>query len=232
MALKSTNPTETLAWKNLEQHFKSIEKTHLRELFNTNPERKKEFTINFNDFSIDLSKNRIDQETIRLLVNLANEVDLGDAISKYFGGEAINETEQRAVLHTALRTQKREPILIDGENVLPEIEKTLQKIEDFTTRVVSGNWKGYTGKKITDVVNIGIGGSDLGPDMVVDALKYYKNHLNIHFVSNIDGDHVQETLKVLDPETTLFVIVSKTFTTQETLTNAQTIRKWLSLIHI
>jgi len=226
MALKSINPTKTEAWSKLAQHFEATKNIHLRELFNNDADRKNNFTLNFADFSVDYSKNRIDQKTMDLLIQLANEVDLKDAISKYFGGDIINETEGRAVLHTALRSQSDEAVLVDGENVKPEIKKTLAKIEAFTNKVVSGEWKGYTDKKITDVVNIGIGGSDLGPDMVVDALKYYKNHLNVHFVSNIDGDHVQEIIKVLNPETTLFVIASKTFTTQETLTNANTIRKW------
>ena len=226
MALKSINPTQTNAWQKLTQHFAETKNVHIKKLFKENPDRKEEFTINFNDFSVDFSKNRITQETINHLVELANEVDLQDAIDKYFGGEKINETEGREVLHTALRTQKDNPILVDEINVLPEIKSTLSKMENFSNEVISGNWKGYTGKKITDIVNIGIGGSDLGPDMVVDALKYYKNHLNIHFVSNIDGDHVQEVIKNLNPETTLFVIVSKTFTTQETLANATTIRKW------
>ncbi len=226
MALKKINPTQTEAWGKLAQHFDRIKSVHLRELFRNNSTRKEDFTLNFSDFLVDYSKNRIDKETIDLLVQLANEVDLKDAISKYFDGDEINETEERAVLHTALRTQSENPVLVDGENVLPEIKNALSKIESFTNKVVSGEWKGYTDKKITDVVNIGIGGSDLGPDMVVDALKYYKNHLNVHFVSNIDGDHVQEIIKKLNPETTLFVIVSKTFTTQETLTNSNTIRKW------
>ncbi len=226
MALKSINPTQTKSWKKLTKHFTEIKDVHLKKFFNDNSQRKQDFTINFNDFSIDFSKNRITQETIDLLVELANEVDLQDAIDKCFSGDKINETEERAVLHSALRTQKKDPIFVDGIDVLPEIKQTLSQIENFTNKVVSGSWKGYTNKKITDIVNIGIGGSDLGPDMVVDALKYYKNHLNVHFVSNIDGDHVQEIIKKLDPETTLFVIVSKTFTTQETLTNASTIRKW------
>ncbi|MCF6280425.1 MAG: glucose-6-phosphate isomerase [Flavobacteriaceae bacterium] len=226
MALKSINPTKTNSWQKLTQHFAEIKDIHLKKLFRENPDRKEEFTIRFNDFSLDFSKNKITQETINHLVALANEVDLQDAIDKCFSGEEINETEERAVLHTALRTQKNNPIIVDGISVLPEIKSALSKIEKFTNNVVSGNWKGYTNKKITDIVNIGIGGSDLGPDMVVDALKYYKNHLNVHFVSNIDGDHVQEIIKKLNPETTLFVIVSKTFTTQETLTNATTIRKW------
>lgn len=226
MVLKSINPTQTEAWAKLVAHFKTINSTHLRDLFNKDVDRKNNFTLNFSDFSVDYSKNRINQETMDLLIQLANEVDLKDAISKYFDGDEINETEERAVLHTALRAQSDNAILVDGKNVRPEIKDALSKIERFTNKVVSGEWKGFTDKKITDVVNIGIGGSDLGPDMVVDALKYYKNHLNVHFVSNIDGDHVQEIIKNLNPETTLFVIVSKTFTTQETLTNANTIREW------
>lgn len=226
MALKNINPTQTEAWKKLNIHFNEIKNVHLRNLFNDDPSRKENFSLNFNDFSIDLSKNRITQETLNHLVELANETELKDAISKYFEGGEINETEGRAVLHTALRNQSDNQVLVDGEDIMPGVNATLSKIASFTNEVVSGNWKGYTNKSITDIVNIGIGGSDLGPDMVVDALKYYKNHLNVHFVSNIDGDHVQEVIKNLNPETTLFVIVSKTFTTQETLTNAQTIRKW------
>ncbi len=226
MALKNINPTETEAWKKLASHFEEIEGKHLRTFFKENENRKNDFTLNFNDFSVDLSKNRIDAKTIDLLVELANETELEDAKQKYFAGEAINETEKRAVLHTALRKQDDTPVIVDGEDVVPDVKATLKKIESFTNEVISGNWKGYSGKSITDVVNIGIGGSDLGPDMVVDALKFYKNHLNVHFVSNIDGDHVQEIINDLNPETTLFVIVSKTFTTQETITNANTIRKW------
>jgi glucose-6-phosphate isomerase len=226
MALKSINPTKTDAWKELEKHFEEIKNIHLKTFSKENPNREENFSINFNDFYIDFSKNRINQKTMDHLIELANKIDLKDAITKYFDGEEINETEKRAVLHTALRTQKNNPILVNNHNVLPEIKQSLSKIEDFSSQVISGSWKGYTNKKITDVVNIGIGGSDLGPSMVVDGLKYYKNHLNVHFVSNIDGDHVHETLKKLNPETTLFVIVSKTFTTQETLTNATTIRKW------
>lgn len=226
MALKNINPTQTEAWQKLSVHFKEIKETHLRNLFNENPTRKEDFSLAFNDFSIDLSKNRITQETLKHLIDLANQSELKDAISQYFGGEEINQTEGRAVLHTALRNQSNNAVLVDGKDVMPEVAETLSKIENFTNKVVSGEWKGHTNKSITDIVNIGIGGSDLGPDMVVDSLKYYKNHLNVHFVSNIDGDHVQEVLKNLNRETTLFVIASKTFTTQETLTNAQTIRKW------
>ena len=224
--MKNVNPTETNAWKKLNNHFNAAKELHIKSLFNNDLDRKNKFTINFNDFEFDYSKNRITEETLGYLLELANEVDLKGAMNAYFSGEAINETEKRAVLHTALRTQLNKEVLVDGEDVLPEIKAALKKIEGFTNKVVSGDWKGYTNKSITDVVNIGIGGSDLGPDMVVESLKYYKNHLNVHFVSNIDGDHVQEVIKNLNPETTLFVIVSKTFTTQETLTNANTIKKW------
>jgi glucose-6-phosphate isomerase len=224
MALKNVNPTKTEAWSKLEGHFGEIENVHLRELFAQNENRKSDFNIKFNDFDIDFSKNRINDTTLKLLLELAEEVGLKDAISKYFAGEKINATEGREVLHTALRA-KRE-VIVDGENVVEDVQATLSKIEAFTNKVVSGEWKGYTGKEITDVVNIGIGGSDLGPQMVVDALKYYKTPLDIHFVSNVDGDHVSEVIKNLNPETTLFLIVSKTFTTQETITNAMTIKEW------
>ena len=226
MTMKNVNPTETNAWKKLTNHFNDIKDVQLKTLFNENKNRKNEFTLNVNDFEFDYSKNRLTQETLDLLVQLANEVDLKSAMEAYYSGEEINQTEKRAVLHTALRNQTNDAVFVDGVNVKPVIQAALAKIEAFTNKVVSGDWKGYTNKAITDVVNIGIGGSDLGPDMVVESLKYYKNHLNVHFVSNIDGDHVQEVIKNLNPETTLFVIVSKTFTTQETLTNATTIKKW------
>ncbi|WP_139957194.1 glucose-6-phosphate isomerase [Flavicella sediminum] len=224
MALKNVNPTTTEAWAKLEAHFAEIKDTHLRSLFAENENRKEEFNIKFNDFDVDFSKNRIDSKTLELLVELADQAELKDAISKYFGGAKINATEGREVLHTALRTSKE--VLVDGENVVEDVQATLAKIEGFTNKVVSGDWKGYTGKSITDVVNIGIGGSDLGPRMVVDALQYYKTPLTTHFVSNVDGDHVSEIIKDLNPETTLFLIVSKTFTTQETITNAMTIKEW------
>ena len=226
MTMKNINPTETKAWQKLENHFNDIKNTHIKSLFNDDKNRKSDFTINVNDFEFDYSKNRVTKETIDLLLELANEVDLKSAMDAYFSGEKINQTEKRAVLHTALRSQLTHEVIVDGKNVQPEIQAALNKIEVFTNKVVSGDWKGYTNKSITDVVNIGIGGSDLGPDMVVESLKYYKNQLNVHFVSNIDGDHVQEIIKNLNPETTLFVIVSKTFTTQETLTNATTIKNW------
>ncbi|MDP2089716.1 MAG: glucose-6-phosphate isomerase [Flavobacteriaceae bacterium] len=226
MALNNINPTKTNAWEKLLAHYEQIKHVHLKELKENHPNRKKDFLLKFQDLEIDFSNNRISEETLQLLFQLAQQTDLGDAIHKYFSGDLINVTENRAVLHTALRDKTSQKIVVNQQNIIPEITETLQKIEDFTHKVLSGNWKGYTGKSITDVVNIGIGGSDLGPQMVVESLKYYKTPLNIHFVSNIDGDHVQETLLKLNPETTLFLIVSKTFTTQETLTNALTIKKW------
>lgn len=226
MALKSLNPTTTISWKKLQAHFETIESIHLKELFKSNPNRADEFTINWDDFYADFSKNRINKETLDILVELANEVDLKDAISRYFEGDVINATEERAVLHTALRAKENSEVFVDGENVIPEVYEVKRKIKTFTNAIVNGKHKGYTGKTITDIVNIGIGGSDLGPAMVVDSLQFYKNHLNTHFVSNVDGDHHKEVIKNLNPETTLFVIVSKTFTTQETLSNANSIRAW------
>ncbi len=226
MSLKSINPTKTTSWERLSTHFGEIKHTHLKDLFKDNSNRISDFSIIFDDFNINFSKNIITQETVNLLVDLASEVDLEDAIKKYFSGDKINKTEKRAVLHTALRANNREPIFINGKNIKPEIENTLKQIEKITDDVISGKWRGYTDKKITDIVNIGIGGSDLGPQMIVEALQFYKNHLNTHFVSNIDGDHVSEIIKKINIETTLFVIASKTFTTQETLSNANTIKDW------
>lgn len=226
MALKTINPTTTKSWKKLEEHFNKVKDVHMKQWFAQDAERANKMTIKWEDFYVDYSKNRITEETLNLLLELANEVDLKDAISKYFEGDIINETEGRAVLHTALRAPKTAEVFVDGENVIPEIYSVKEKIKDFTNKIVNAELKGYTGKAFTDVVNIGIGGSDLGPAMVVDSLSYYKNHLKTHFVSNVDGDHVNEVIKNLNPETTLFVIVSKTFTTQETLSNATTIRKW------
>ncbi|MCK0188695.1 glucose-6-phosphate isomerase [Arenibacter sp. F20364] len=226
MALQSTDPTKTEAWKKLSQHYKGNTHKTIKELFAQDSDRAKKHSIHWNDFLVDFSKNRITQETLQLLVQLADEVGLKDAIQKQFEGEIINITEGRAVLHTALRAKESDIIKVEGENIVPEIYEVKQKLKSFTDSVISGSKKGYTGKTFTDVVNIGIGGSDLGPAMVVEALKFYGNHLKMHFVSNVDGDHVYETLKGLDPETTLFVVVSKTFTTQETLSNATTIKKW------
>ncbi len=225
MALKNINPTATNAWKELTKHFNDIQNINIKDLAK-DVNRKEDFSLNFDDLSVDFSKNRITKETIQLLVDLAKEVDLKDAIEKQYSGEIINVTEGREVLHTALRSTSEEPILVEGKNIKPQIQAALRKIKSFSNKVISGKWKGYTGKSITDIVNIGIGGSDLGPDMVVESLKHYKNQLNTHFVSNVDGDHVSEIIKTLNPETTLFVIVSKTFTTQETITNSETIKNW------
>ncbi|WP_204344249.1 glucose-6-phosphate isomerase [Psychroserpens algicola] len=226
MALKTINPTTTKAWQKLKAHFKTIEHKHLKELFAEHTNRAHEMSISWDDFFVDYSKHRISKETLDLLIELANEVDLKDAMSKYFGGEVINQTEGREVLHTALRNPENAEVLVEGNNVMSEIFEVKHKIKDFANDIINGNIKGHTNKPFTDIVNIGIGGSDLGPAMVVDALSFYKNHLKTHFVSNVDGDHVNEVIKHLNPETTLFVIVSKTFTTQETLSNANTIRQW------
>ena len=226
MSLPTINPTQTAAWQKLQAHFEQMKTAQMQDLFATDAHRTEKFHIEWQDFLLDYSKNIATSETLALLQELASELDLKSAIEQYFGGGLINQTENRAVLHTALRSKQTEPILVDGKDILPEIAAVNQKIAAFSESIISGTHKGYTGKAIIDVVNIGIGGSDLGPAMMVEALKYYKNQLNVHFVSNIDGDHVQEILKLVDPETTLFVIVSKTFTTQETLTNAQTIRAW------
>jgi glucose-6-phosphate isomerase len=226
MALNTINPTHTSAWKKLQAHYTEIQKASMAAMFKADPSRTEKFHLKWNDFLVDYSKNRINQETIDLLLELANETGLKNAISDYFGGAIINQTENRAVLHTALRAKESAVINVDGINVVPEVYEVKNKVKSFTNEVVSGQRTGYTGKAFTDIVNIGIGGSDLGPVMAVEALQYYKNHLNVHFASNVDGDHVNEIIKKLNPETTLFVIVSKTFTTQETLTNSETIRAW------
>ncbi|OZV70647.1 glucose-6-phosphate isomerase [Winogradskyella aurantia] len=226
MALKATNPTTTHSWKKLQSHFESLKSKHLKDLFAADSSRAEKLTVEWEDFYVDFSKNRITPKTMELLVELAEEVNLTDAISKYFSGDIINATEGRAVLHTALRAPKSSEIFVKGENIVPGIFKVKQKIKEFTESVVFGTHKGFTGKPITDIVNIGIGGSDLGPAMVVEALQFYKNHLQAHFISNVDGDHFQEVIKDLNPETTMFVIVSKTFTTQETLSNAKSVRAW------
>ena len=226
MPLNRNNPKNTTAWKSLENHYNEINTSHLRELFQTDPKRGPDLTLSYKDFLVDFSKNRITDKTLSLLLDLAKEVSLKDAIEKVFTGDIINETEGRAVLHTALRGKEGDSVMVDGENIMPEIFAVKNKIRDFSNSVISAKKRGYTGKPFTDIVNIGIGGSDLGPLMVTEALKFYKNQLHIHFVSNVDGDHVNEVIKDLNPETTLFVIVSKTFTTQETLSNATTIRKW------
>ena len=226
MALQNTNPTTTIAWQKLQKHFQEMQNASMKEMFNEDKTRAAQFHLHWNDFVVDYSKNIVNQETLNLLLELANEVQLKDAIAKYFEGDIINQTENRAVLHTALRANATSKIAVDGENVIPEIFQVKEKIKNFTNEVVNGDRKGFTGKSFTDIVNIGIGGSDLGPAMAVEALQFYKNHLKVHFVSNVDGDHVNEIIKKLNPETTLFVVASKTFTTQETLTNSQTIKKW------
>ena len=226
MALSAINPTQTIAWEKLQSHFETMKNVRMQDLFANEPTRAEKMHLEWNDFLVDYSKNIATKETMDLLLELANEVQLKEAISKYIGGDVINQTENRAVLHTALRAKENASVQVDGVNVLPEIYAVKNKIKQFSNEIISGQRKGYTGKPFTDVVNIGIGGSDLGPAMIVEALQYYKNPLNVHFVSNVDGDHVNEILKKVNPETTLFVIVSKTFTTQETLSNAETIRSW------
>ena len=226
MSLKNINPTKTFTWKKLNDHFKEIKDNSIKSYFQEDNLRAENFTIKWEDFYVDFSKNRINNETLDLFNELLDQVELKDAINKYFSGHLINKTENRAVLHTALRAKKCHEIVIDGEEIFSKINNVKNKIRLFSNSIVSGSIKGFTNKAFTDIVNIGIGGSDLGPAMVVDSLKYYKNDLNTHFVSNVDGDHVNEILKDLNPETTLFIIVSKTFTTQETISNANTIRNW------
>jgi glucose-6-phosphate isomerase len=226
MPLKNINPKNTDAWKKLTTHFSEIKEVHLKELFKQNPNRVEECKLNFEDFTVDYSKNRINKKTITILLELADQSELKDAIQKYFSGDKINATENRAVLHTALRDSSDTKIIVDNIDVKTEINTALAKVKQFSDNVISGNWKGYTGKTITDIVNIGVGGSNLGPEMIIETLQFYKNHLNTHFVSNVDGDHVFEVLEKLNPETTLFIIVSKTFTTEDTLTNANSIKKW------
>lgn len=224
--LPKINFTETQAYKYLADHFVSINDHTLKDLFASDPARFEKFSLRLEDILLDYSKNRIDERTMALLVQLAKECKLEDAIKAMFSGEKINVTEGREVLHTALRNQSENPVLVEGEDVMPKVRSVLAHMKDFTNRILSGEWRGYTGLKITDVVNIGIGGSDLGPVMVTEALKSYKTRLNMHFVSNVDGTHMAETLKGLNPETTLFLIASKTFTTQETMANAMSAKEW------
>ncbi|MAZ27772.1 MAG: glucose-6-phosphate isomerase [Cytophagaceae bacterium] len=223
--MQKINPTTTSTWKKLEAHHKANNNLNMRKLFK-DKDRAAQFSLEWEDFYVDYSKNLITDETKALLLELAEEMKLKEAIKDYFGGSHINETEDRAVMHTALRLPASADAEVDGEDVVAEVTEVKEKISTFCDTVISGEHKGLTGKAITTIVNIGIGGSDLGPAMVTEALEFYKNHLKVHFISNVDGDHSQEVLKDLDPETTLFVIVSKTFTTQETITNAKTARKW------
>ncbi|MEH8076008.1 glucose-6-phosphate isomerase [Gallibacterium anatis] len=225
--MKNINPTSTKAWQALLQHQKAQKDVTIQQLFAQQPDRFDRYSLKFNDdILVDFSKNRFTDETLTLLRQLIDETAVKDAIESMFSGEKINRTENRAVLHTALRNRSNTPVYVDGKDVMPEVNAVLAKMKSFCERVISGEWKGYSGKAITDVINIGIGGSDLGPYMVTEALRPYKNHLTMHFVSNVDGTHIAETLKKVDPETTLVLVASKTFTTQETMTNAHSAREW------
>ncbi len=225
--LTRINPTKTVAWEKLQAHYETMHGVEMKKLFTQNTQRFDEFSLRFEDILLDYSKNILTVETLNLLEELAEECALKDGIRKMFSGAVINETEQRAVLHIALRNRSNRSIEVEGENVMPKVNAVLEKMKGFSQQIISGEWKGYTGKAITHLVNIGIGGSDLGPVMVTEALKsYWKPHLKINFVSNVDGTHISETLKELSPETTLFFIASKTFTTQETMTNAYSARQW------
>jgi glucose-6-phosphate isomerase len=227
MMLEKIDPVETAAWKKLQEHYARMKNIHMQDMFSDDPERFSRFSTRYKDIVIDYSKNIVMEETMGLLQDLADETKVGDAIEKMFSGDKINETEDRAVLHTALRNRSNAAVYVDGNDVMPGVNKVLEQMKVFSKKVTSGEWKGYTGKPVTDIVNIGIGGSDLGPVMVTEALKpYVKENIRVHFVSNIDGTHIAETLKKISPETTLFMIASKTFTTQETMTNAHTARKW------
>jgi len=220
--------TQSPAWQALAAHYQDIKNIHMRDLFTDDPQRFEKYSICLNDLLLDYSKNRMTDETLSLLIKLAHQAQLGDETRKMFAGARINVTEDRPVLHVALRNRANKPIMVDGKDVMPQVNAVLAQMKAFSEAVRSGEWQGYTGKAITDVVNIGIGGSDLGPVMVTEALKpYARPDLRPHFVSNIDGTQIVETLKRLNPETTLFIIASKTFTTQETITNALTARAWL-----
>ena len=222
-----TKITDSAEWKALEKHYNEIKNTEMRDLFDDDKDRFDNFHLNLDDFLVDFSKNRITKTTSKLLNDLAGKVKIDDWKKKQFSGEKINNTENRAVLHTALRSQDEQPIIVDGLDVKPEIKKTLEQVKSFSESINNGTWKGYTGKKINTIVNIGIGGSDLGPAMVCKALKPYAHKdLNIHFVSNVDAADLSLTLEKCDPETTLFIVASKTFTTQETMTNAFSARHW------
>lgn len=225
--LPKINFTKTKAYQYLVDHFISINEKSIKELFAEDANRFDKFSLRFGDILLDYSKNRIDDETKALLVQLARECQLEEAIKAMFSGQPINETEGRQVLHTALRNRSNAPVLVDGKDVMPQVNGVLQQMKEFCAKVHSGAWKGYTGKEIKHVVNIGIGGSDLGPVMVTEALRpYKKKSIEVHFVSNVDGTHIAETLKKVDAETTLFLIASKTFTTQETMANANSAKEW------
>src|SRR5258707_4268026 len=219
--------TESPAWIALQQHYQEMQNVHMRDLFAQNPQRFAQFSLRFGDILFDFSKNRINEMTLALLLDLALQANLDQQIEAMVTGQKSNITEDRAVLHVALRNRSNRPILVDGVDVMPEVNRVLGKMRTFSEAVRSGTWKGYTGKPITDVINIGIGGSDLGPKMVTLALAHYaKPDLRTHFVSNVDSTDIAETLKQVSPETTLFLIASKTFTTQETMMNAHSARQW------
>ncbi|MBL7853141.1 MAG: glucose-6-phosphate isomerase [Cyclobacteriaceae bacterium] len=220
------NPTETQAWVSLQQHYLEMQATTMRDLFEEDPSRFEKLHLTFSDILVDFSKNIMTTDTLALLKRLAEETELPDAIQAMFNGEKINQTEARAVWHVALRNQSGRAMVLDGQDVMPEVNRVLDQIRNFSDGLLSGAWKGYSGKEITDIVNIGIGGSDLGPLMVCEALRPYHRHIRPHFVSNVDGTHLAETLKRVNPETTLFIIASKTFTTQETMTNAESAKRW------
>ncbi len=225
--LSSIDPTQSNAWKALEQHVKENRSKTIKSYFESDAKRFENFSITFEDILVDYSKNRISQETFNLLIDLAQETRVKEAIQAMFSGEKINQTEGRSVLHVALRNPANNSLLVDGQDVMPAVADVLDKMRSFSEKVISGSWKGYSGKDIKSIVNIGIGGSDLGPVMVTEALKPYKiPHIDTYFVSNVDGTHISEILKKVDPETTLFMIASKTFTTQETMTNAHSARNW------
>lgn len=225
--LEKKNPVRTGIWNDLRAHYKAMKQVHMKDLFSEDPERFNKYSLRFEDILLDYSKNVITEDTLFLLLELARENGVSDAMEKMFSGDPINETENRAVLHTALRNRASTPVYLNGKDVMPEVNSVLGQMEAFSGKVRSGQWRGYTGHPMTDIVNIGIGGSDLGPVMVTEALRPYRvQHIRMHFVSNIDGTHIAETLKGLSPETTLFLIASKTFTTQETMTNAHTARRW------
>ncbi len=224
--LNKIDPTKTISWMNLEEHFQRMKNVQMKDLFRKDKNRFDKFSLDLEDILVDFSKNIITDETIDLFLQLANEIDLKVAINNMFSGAKINETEDRAVLHTALRNFSNKPVLFNGNDVMPDAKKVLEQMKEFSDKITTGQWKGFSGKVITDVVNIGIGGSDLGPLMVTEALKPYNKGINAHYISNVDGTHLVETLKKLDQETTLFLIASKTFTTQETMTNAHSAREW------
>ncbi|MBO3699293.1 glucose-6-phosphate isomerase [Roseivirga sp. E12] len=225
--LKSINPTNTNSWQKLQAHFNTMSAVEIKNLFDADPKRFEKFSIKFNDTLVDFSKNITTEETLDLLTSLAKECGLEQAIASQFNGEPINATEGRAVLHTALRNKSDRPVMVDGKDVMPDVNAALAKMKVFADKITSGKWIGHSGKPIKNIVNIGIGGSDLGPVMVTEALKPYATFgISTHFVSNVDGSHISEILKKVDPEETLFMIASKTFATQETMTNAHSARTW------